>query len=284
MVTIDVDPILVQWGPFTLSWHGLFLAAGVLLFYALLVRQGTRNGFAHESLSKLALGALALGFASARLLHVILNWRLYAAQPLRILAVYEGGITVNGAICGVLLTTVLFCLKTRQSWWKLADIMAVAAPPAFIVGRLGCTIAGDIWGLPTGGSWGLVYLHPDVLRNMPASLHGVPTVPIPILLQVWNLGLFGLLLALRGRRPDGFLLATYLLGYGLGRFLTGAWLAAEIVAAGLNVLQVVAFGLMLLGAALLIYLHWKPAGASVAGRGGAPGRPEGGLDPGIVQD
>jgi phosphatidylglycerol:prolipoprotein diacylglycerol transferase len=282
MVTIDVDPILLRWGPLTLSWHGLFLAAGVLLLYALVVRQGERQGFSRESLSKLALGALVLGLAGARLLHVIQDWRVYAAQPLRILAVYEGGLTVNGAIGGALLATLLFCLKTRQSWWKLADVLALAAPLAFALGRVGCTINGDVWGLPTGGSWGLVYQHPDAF--LPAGLLGVPTFPVPTLLQLWNLGLFGLLLALRGRRPDGFLLATYLLVYGLGRLLAGAWQAGAVVAAGLNSLQVVALGLMLLGAAMLIALRWKEARASVAGRGRAPGRPDGAIDPGITQD
>jgi prolipoprotein diacylglyceryltransferase len=29
MVNINVDPILLRWGPLTISWHGLCLAAGV---------------------------------------------------------------------------------------------------------------------------------------------------------------------------------------------------------------------------------------------------------------
>ena len=76
------------------------------------------------------------------------------------------------------------------------DVVALALPLGSVVGRLGCTINGDVWELPTNGYWGLVYLNSG--SAIPPELLGVPTFPAPMTLQVWNLVLFVLLLALRG--------------------------------------------------------------------------------------
>jgi phosphatidylglycerol:prolipoprotein diacylglycerol transferase len=250
-----MDPILAQWGPFTLSWHGLWLAAGVLVFYLLLVREGKQRGFDRESLSELALWILVAGLAGARLFHVVQEWRVYAAEPLRILAVYEGGLTVNGAVCGAVAAAVLFARRKGVGFWRLADAMVMAAPLAFVVGRVGCTINGDVPGLPTNGSWGLVYTHPHAF--LPAAWLGIPTFPAPTVLQLWNLGLFLLLRFLRDRVPaDGFLAAIYLGVYGLGRFVTNIWQAGEVAALGLKYIQLMALGLILLGAVLAVYLQF----------------------------
>ena len=43
---------------------------------------------------------ILLGFAGARLLSVLGDWRAYAADPAKILAVSQGGLTVTGGILG----------------------------------------------------------------------------------------------------------------------------------------------------------------------------------------
>jgi phosphatidylglycerol:prolipoprotein diacylglycerol transferase len=225
-----------------------------VVWYLIAVREGTRKGFSRQSLSELALWSVVLGFVSARLLHVLQYWRFYKAAPLRILAVHEGGLTVNGAIFGVVVVTVVFARWKRLNLWKLVDVLAMAAPVAFVVARVGCTINGDVWGLPTNGSWGLVYWHRNA--SIPPELLGVPTFPAPTVLQLWNLGLLVLLLTLRRRVPgDGFLFAVYLGVYALGRFIVNLWQAGDVVVLGLKFFQVVALVLFLLGAGLMIYLQ-----------------------------
>jgi phosphatidylglycerol:prolipoprotein diacylglycerol transferase len=251
MVNITTDPVLLRWGPLTLSWHGLWMAAGVVVFYLVVLNEGTRRGFTRQSLSELALWLVIAGAVGARLVHVLRYWRVYRAAPLRILAAHEGGLTVNGAILGVVACAALYARLKRLNPWALGDVLALAAPVALIVGRVGCTINGDAWGLPTDGAWGLVYWHPNA--SLPPELIGVPTFPIPIVLQVWNVGLFGLLLALDRRAPgDGTLLAVYLMAYAVGRFAVNFWRPGEAVLLGLTFYQVVALEMFLLGTGLLV--------------------------------
>ena len=256
MINIGIDPILLRWGPLTISWHGLFIAAGVLAFYLLAVGEGARKGFSHQLLSELAFWLVLSGLVCARLLHVLQHWRSYSDAPLRILAIHQGGLTVNGALVGVIVATVLFARWKHLNLWRLLDVLAFAAPLAFVVGRVGCTINGDVWGLPTEGSWGLVYWHHNA--SLPPALLGVPTVPAPILLQLWNLGLFLLLLILRRRVPvEGFLFATYLTVYAVGRFVVNIWQADPAVVLGLKFFQLVALGFILLGITLMVFLRHR---------------------------
>lgn len=79
-----------------------------MVLYLIAVREGTRKGFSRQSLSELAVWSVVLGFVGARLLHVLQYWRFYKAAPLKILAVREGDLTMNGAIFGVVVVTVVF--------------------------------------------------------------------------------------------------------------------------------------------------------------------------------
>ncbi|GAB4528281.1 MAG: hypothetical protein Kow0063_04340 [Anaerolineae bacterium] len=264
MVNIYLDPILLQWGPITVSWHGLCLVVGIVVSYLVIVREGTRKGFSRPALSKLALWLAVPGLAGARLLYTLEHWHLYAADPLRILALHQGGSTIRGGIVGGVLAAFFYARWTQLSFWKLVDVVAIALPLGSVVGRLGCTINGDVWGMPTDGSWGLVYWHSDAA--IPPELLGVPTFPAPTILQLWNLGIFALLLALRGRAAyDGFLATVYLIVYALGRFIISTWQAGEIVLLGLKSTQITALGMLILGLVLMIYLPPKQQGVCFDG-------------------
>jgi phosphatidylglycerol:prolipoprotein diacylglycerol transferase len=253
MVHIHIDPILFRWGPIALSWHGLFLAAGLVLGYFILKREGVRRGFPRHSLSELALWLAVLGFVGARMLHVVEHWDTFAAQPARVFAVPDGGLTINGGILGGMAATFVFARREQLGFWGLMDVVAIAAPLGFAVGRLGCLIEGDVWGVPTDGTWGLVYWHPDT--SIAPDLLGVPTFPAPVVLQLWNLGLCALLLALRGRAPyDGFLFSTFLVVYGAGRFIVNVQQAGEALLFGLKFIQIVGLGFIFLGIVFLVYL------------------------------
>lgn len=253
MINIWIEPVLLRWGTMTLPWHGLLLAAGVLVVYAGAIHEGTRQGFSRQSLSEMALWMLFPSFAGARLLGVLREWPAYACDPARILTMSGGGLTVTGGLLGGIAVAVVYARRRGLDGWKLLDILAVAVPPGYIVGRVGCIINGDVCGLPTGGKWGLVYWNPRA--SIPAELLGVPTFPAPIALQVWSAVLLVLLLVLRRRAPyNGLLFSIYLVGYGAGRVIINIWQAGEPVIAGLKFTQIVNLGLILLGAASLAYL------------------------------
>jgi phosphatidylglycerol:prolipoprotein diacylglycerol transferase len=253
MVHISIDPILLQLGPLNLSWHGLFLTAGVVLGCWVFAVEARRQGLARDRLAELILCMVLAGYAGARLLQVLLyDWRTYAVQPQRILAVNEGGLAIYGGLIGGTLAVVACARWRRLPFWRLADAAALAIPAGLIVGRVGCTIAGDACGTPTQGAWGLVYTHPDA--SVPAYLLGLPTFPAPIVMQIGNAGLLALLLVLRQRgQRASHLFLTFLLLYSAGRFVLSFWQVESAILLGLHPTQVVA---LVVAAASAVLLLW----------------------------
>ncbi len=227
MIHIRIDPVLVQIGPLTVAWHGLCLAAGVLLGCLLFLHEGRRRGIERDRLLELLLWVMVVGFAGARLLQVLLyDWAAYKAEPLRILSVQGGGLAVYGALIGGTLAVALYSRQRGLHFWHVADAAMVAIAAGEIVGRVGCTIAADVPGIPTNGAWGLVYWHPNTA--LPPGFLGVPTFPAPIAMQIWNTGLLFLLLLLRTRlQLPGALFLIGMAIYSAGRFVVSIWQVEE---------------------------------------------------------
>jgi phosphatidylglycerol:prolipoprotein diacylglycerol transferase len=261
MIHIRIDPVLFQWRDVIVGWHGLGLAAGLFVAYQVIVREGRRKGIARHHLDELLCWIAVLGYIGARLLHVLDHWEVYATQPLKILALYEGGVRLYGALVGGMVATIVYARWRNLSFWHLADAVTMGIPASQIVGRVGCVINGDVWGLPTNGSWGLVYWHPDAA--IPPRFLGVPTFPAPIVLQVWNVGLLTLLLVL-GRRSHipGSVFSTGLTGYSLGRLIVNVWQPGDPFLFRLKRTQVTSLALIVLGALLLLYVRIQAQSSS----------------------
>ncbi len=251
MVHINIDPILFRWGAITIGWHGLWWMAALFVAYQVFIHEGQRKDIDPDQLVRLILWSTIVGFIGARLLYVLQNWAAYATRPASILVLHRGGIKLYGGLIGGTIAMIVYTRYKNLSFWFLADAMAVALPVGEIIGRIGCTTNGDVWGKATGGSWGLVYWHPDA--SIPAYLRGVPTFPVPTMLQIWNAGLLILLLVLRKRlHSPGSLFLTCMMVYSLGRFIISIWRSGEVLWLGLKGTQIVALAITAIGILLLI--------------------------------
>lgn len=261
VIHIRIDPILVRLGPITIAWHGLWLAAGVLLGFLVFLHEGRRRGIERVHLLQVILWVLVSGYVGARLFHVFLyDWDAYSAQPLKILTVQTGGLSVYGALIGGTLSVALYTRWSRLPFWKLADAAMIGIAAGEIVGRVGCTIAGDVPGVPTGGSWGLVYWHSNT--SLSPNLLRVPTFPAPIAMMVWNTGLLLLLLLLLRDRLQlpGALFLIGMIVYSAGRFIISIWQVENPFIWGLKPTQLLA--LIVICAATLALLGLRRYGPS----------------------
>ena len=254
MVEIRVDPILLRLGTFGIGWHGVMLALGLLLGYLIFLDQGRRRGVAADSLHGLAYRLVLFGYVGARLLHVAQHWPEFAGNPARILYVHQGGFSIYGGVIIGVFVALLYSARKRLPFWSLADAAAVAVLAGEIVGRIGCTLNGDVHGIPTGGNWGFIYWHPDAL--VPFALRGVPLYPIPLMYQVWLLGIaFVLALLYRRQAIPGIMFLVYLIGYALGRAVISLWLPESKPGSILNSTQIVSLAVVALSLALLLHLR-----------------------------
>jgi phosphatidylglycerol:prolipoprotein diacylglycerol transferase len=183
-----VFPILFHLGPFTLHTYGLFVALGFFLGITWIGRQGPQAGLP-SSIGETLLGPFLLGgIGGARLFYVFFHLSDYAAHPLNVLKIWEGGLVWYGGVLGGAAAAVWVLRKKNIPLGPAADLTAPAAALGQALGRLGCFFAGCCYGRTCSLPWAVTFRRPDSLAPLNTPLH-----PAQLYEFILNLGLFGLL-------------------------------------------------------------------------------------------
>jgi phosphatidylglycerol:prolipoprotein diacylglycerol transferase len=247
VVFINVDPNVTTIGGFTLTWHGLFSAVGVIAGVAVGVRAAAEGGADEDGAYTLALWSVAGGIVGARLFHVIDNWSYYARNPGQIVLVNEGGIAIWGAIVGGVLTGFLYALVTRQKVAALADGGGLGLILGQAIGRIGDVINGEHHGVYFNALWAVVYTNPNTLGEVGIPVHLAVGYEL-----IWDLLVFGLLLLLKRRWVGlGVMFWLYVFLYSVGRFWISFYRVDTIVAFGLRQAQIVSVVGIVVGGLML---------------------------------
>lgn len=248
-MTIDIDPVIVHLGPFALSWYGVVVAIAIVVGVWLASREARRKGLPVAEVESLALWVVVGGFVGARAFHVIDRWDLYAAQPMAILSIWNGGLAIVGAVLGGTLAGAIVAWRRGLPVRRLSDAAAPGVVLGQAIGRFACLFTGDALGRPTDG-FGITYLHPGAM----APQLGVAYEPVFLYEMVWDLAVFAVLWLARGRlRADGQLFAAYLVLYALGKFALTFLRTETVWSVGLQQAQVLA---LVAGGLGLIWLLW----------------------------
>src|SRR5215216_2169541 len=125
MLTINIDPTLVQAGPLIITWHGFFTAVAVLAGITLAVKYGAMLGFSEDDIMSVALWGVVGGILGARLMHVIDQWGYYSQDPLSILRINEGGLAIYGTVIGGPIGGAIYAWRRGLSIPKLLDVGAL---------------------------------------------------------------------------------------------------------------------------------------------------------------
>jgi phosphatidylglycerol:prolipoprotein diacylglycerol transferase len=181
----------------------------VVLWMLLEIRRGAK--FSYDTLFTAALVAIPSGIIVSRLLHVIDMWDYYSHYPGEIIG--GSGLTIYGAILGAILGIWIYSRFSKFRFGYFADLVAPGVLLAQAVGRVGCTINGCCYGLPTSLPWGVVYTQPESYAPLGVAVH-----PTQIYEIIYLLIIFGVVYSLRGRlKPEGSLFLVYISFYSLWR-------------------------------------------------------------------
>ena len=216
----NIDPTLVQIGPFAIRWYALAYIVSLLLGWRI-ARRLVRLGPAVATQEHVD------DFLTWATLGVVLGGRLgyvlfyqpghYLSHPLDALMVWQGGMSFHGGMLGVLVAMGAFCWKYGLSVRGFADRICVVAPIGLGLGRCANFINGELWGRAA----------PDWLRwGMTGFPNAGPGPRHPS--QLYEAGMEGLMLlavmALLCSRPGvrarfGTLSGVFLVGYGVARIV-----------------------------------------------------------------
>lgn len=193
---IDLNPTIVQLGPFTLTWQGLALAAGLGVAVMVAARLLRAAGLDPAIAADATVWVVPAGLVGARLLHVFSAWNYYAVHPLEIPAIERGGASAYGAILFGTLAGLLFARRRQLPLGAFFDASAPAQAIGLAIGRLGDLAVGASLGRPTTLFLAVKYLNPAAYDSRHVFVH-----PVAAYEAAGDLALFLVLLGLRRRRP-----------------------------------------------------------------------------------
>lgn len=109
----------LQLGPLILSGERFAIIAGIFIF---MIGTGLLATRVSERFNLWSTVVVIAGLAAARLGHVVSNWDYFHSEPLRALAVWQGGFQWVWVI-PVVVVTVFTLLKTaKERWWSMVPV------------------------------------------------------------------------------------------------------------------------------------------------------------------
>jgi phosphatidylglycerol:prolipoprotein diacylglycerol transferase len=245
-----MHPILFSLGPITIRSYGVLLTLAFILGTFIVWREGKRQGYNEEKILDLAVTVLVTGFIGARLYYVILNWSDFASNLLKVLMVWEGGLAFHGALAGGIIGAWYFIKKAKWPFFQVADFAVLGLTFGQAVGRIGCLLNGDDYGVKTDLPWGVHF------PGLVGERH-----PTQAYEAIWLFLTFLILRKIYKRKTllpksggrSGVVFFTYLIFSGLGRFLIEFYRADTTVIDGVKVAHLVSMGIMVVG---LVGLYW----------------------------
>jgi len=217
--TTPLDRVFLEFGPISIYWYGVIIASGAALGLWLAIKESNRLGLNKDLITDFIIYALPIAIITARIYYVIFEWENYADGPFwRVIAVWEGGIAIHGAVIGGVLTAIVFCRIKKVSFWQLADIIAPSLILGQAIGRWGNFMNQEAHGGPLPEGSFLYDILPDFIINQ-MTIDGVTYHPTFLYESFWNILIFVLLIVFRRYNPlRGEVFLTYLIGYSFGRF------------------------------------------------------------------
>jgi phosphatidylglycerol:prolipoprotein diacylglycerol transferase len=266
-------PVLFHLGPLTVYSYGLMMALGFLAADYVIRLECIRRNFDPEYSSSIVITAAVMGLVGSRVYAILDDLPTYLADPKTM--IFSGsGFVFYGGLFGGILGAYLVARRYRIGFDVTVDMCAPALAIGQAIGRLGCQLSGDgDWGLPSTLPWAMAYPKAIVGWNSDTVLKlndhyqlvsgffpGVRVHPAPVYETILYTGVFMILWSMRKTsHPAGRVFYWYLVLAGAARFLVEFVRINPRVFYMFSEAQLIAVGMMVVGAALLIITRDKGA-------------------------
>jgi len=214
-----INPVLISIGPFAVRWYALAYIVGIIAgwFYARVIIASDRLWGGRAPFTVLDFDDFIIWIT----LGIILGGRtgyvlfydlpLFAAHPLQIFELWNGGMSFHGGVIGCVVAIVLFALHRRISMLSLADVTCGVAPIGLFLGRVANFINGELWGRPTDVPWAMVFPNGGPIPRHPSQLYEAALEGIVLFVVL------GLLMRMGALKRPGLVTGIFALGYGIAR-------------------------------------------------------------------
>lgn len=245
--------IFIEIGPIQIAWYAILILIGAYLTYYISERNLKKVGYKQEDIETLFFGSLITGFLGARIWYVLFSdLGSYLQNPLKIFAIWEGGLAIQGGLIAGVLFGYFFAKKKNFNFWQWSDLIVPNILLAQAIGRWGNFMNQEAYGRAVSESFYRFF--PSWFKNM-MFIQGEYVHPTFFYESVGNIiGWVLIVLVLKrfSKVKRGDLTFAYMMWYGMVRFFVEGLRTDSLMFMGLRMAQVISIVFVVVG--LLGYL------------------------------
>jgi len=222
---MTIYPFVLHVGPVSLTGYGIMMMVAFLMAGWAIQLELRQRGLGEDYAADIIIAAVIGGLVGAKLWYVVAtrDWEAFFRR---------GGFVWYGGFLGGVTAVLLNGMRLRVPPRYTMELVAAALPLGYALGRVGCFVVNDDYGIPTALPWGMKFPHglpPTTVANLsqmhvsfPAGTNPLEVVAVhPTQLYETTLMLlaFAWLWKLRTHRHAlGWRFGVYLVVAGVERF------------------------------------------------------------------
>ena len=248
-----MDPArYIELGPLKVHFYGVIIACGLILGVLYACRRCKEFGLKEDDLIDGVLYVTPFAIVCARAYYVIFRWaEEYAANPISVFYIWEGGIAIYGGVIGAVIGILVFCKWRKIKPTVVLDVVSLSFLIGQSIGRWGNFFNREAFGAETDVLWkmGLMKQSGEIMYVHPTFLYE----------SLWNAcGLVILHFASKRRKFDGQVALGYAAWYGLGRCMIEGLRTDSLYIGPFRVSQLLAGVSCIAAVSLLVWNHFRP--------------------------
>ncbi|HAD24053.1 MULTISPECIES: prolipoprotein diacylglyceryl transferase [Kandleria] len=250
---------LVSIGGFNIRYYAVCILLGALFAYQLGRYRFKKLGYAPNILSDYFFGVMVTGIIGARIWYVIFMWKeLYASHPEDIIAIWHGGLAIQGGLFTGLIYSVYYFKKHQIDFFVAGDAIMPGVLIAQACGRWGNFFNQEAFGGEVSLSF-LKGLHLPSFIVDHMYIEGAYHHPTFLYESVGNVILFLLIILVVKRisKKNGIQFFSYFVGYGIVRFFVEGMRTDSLMLGSLRMAQIISLIFIVCGIAGILYIHFK---------------------------
>ncbi len=147
----NLDPIAFEIGSLSVRWYGIFITLAILIGYGVACLNGKKRGISFDFMLELFLWVVPFAILFARLAYVLFHLSNFAVHSWKdfgeIFAIWEGGISILGAIPGGALGAFIACKRNKIRFSDVLDVIAPGLVLGQALGRWGNFANQELYGM-----------------------------------------------------------------------------------------------------------------------------------------
>lgn len=211
----EISPVLLSLGFLDIRWYSVAYLLGIVVAWFFIWRDVKKYQLPitrpqiDDMMFNITLGIILGG----RLFYVLFyNFDLFFKNPLEIFALWHGGMSFHGGLCGVILAIFYSAKKIKYPFFGLTDLAALYTPIGLFLGRCANFINDELFGRVTDVPWAVRFPNGGYLPRHPSQLYEALLEGVVLFFLLNILFRFSFI-----RKHKGIVSGTFLVFYALSR-------------------------------------------------------------------